>query len=155
MRFLFFLALVFVTVMTNAQLKGFDVNKVYVAWEVVENHHQGKSQSLTAFTITNNNKIALPKSGWNLFFNFNRAIDPKSTAPMGVKIEHKNGDLFQMTPLAGFNGIEPKASLRVEFVSSDWVINFTQDTKDPSKVVATRWYLPFVCFPSVTYNFKF
>jgi hypothetical protein len=38
---------------------------------------------------------------------------------------------------------------------NDWVINFTQDTKDPSKVVATRWYLPFVFFPSVTYNFKY
>jgi outer membrane receptor for ferrienterochelin and colicin len=38
---------------------------------------------------------------------------------------------------------------------NDWVINFTQDEKNPSKVVATRWYLPFVFFPSVTYNFKF
>lgn len=125
MRFLYFLAWVLIAGVTNAQTKGFDVNKVYVTWEVVENHHQGKSQSLTAFTITNNNKIALPKSGWNLFFNFNRAIDPQSTASAGVKIEHRNGDLFQMTPLAGFNGIEPKASLRIEFVSGDWVINFT------------------------------
>jgi hypothetical protein len=38
---------------------------------------------------------------------------------------------------------------------NDWVINFTPDKNDPSKVVATRWYLPFVFFPSVTYNFKF
>jgi hypothetical protein len=38
---------------------------------------------------------------------------------------------------------------------NDWVINFTRDEKDPSKVVATRWYLPFVFFPSVTYNFHF
>jgi outer membrane cobalamin receptor len=38
---------------------------------------------------------------------------------------------------------------------NDWIINFTPDKNDPSKVVSTRWYLPFVFFPSVTYNFKF
>jgi hypothetical protein len=38
---------------------------------------------------------------------------------------------------------------------NDWIINFTQDEKDPSKIVATRWYLPFVFFPSITYNFHF
>ncbi len=38
---------------------------------------------------------------------------------------------------------------------NDWIINFTQDEKDPTKIVATRWYLPFVFFPGVTYNFNF
>jgi len=38
---------------------------------------------------------------------------------------------------------------------NDWMINFVQDSKDASKVVAERWYLPFVCFPGITYNFKF
>jgi hypothetical protein len=38
---------------------------------------------------------------------------------------------------------------------NDWIINFTQDEKDPTKIVATRYYLPFVFFPSVTYNFNF
>ena len=38
---------------------------------------------------------------------------------------------------------------------NDWMINFVVDSKDASKVVAERWYLPFVCFPGITYNFKF
>ncbi len=38
---------------------------------------------------------------------------------------------------------------------NDWMINFVQDSKDATKVVAERWYLPFVCFPGITYNFKF
>jgi len=38
---------------------------------------------------------------------------------------------------------------------NDWMINFVVDSKDVSKVVAERWYLPFVCFPGITYNFKF
>lgn len=38
---------------------------------------------------------------------------------------------------------------------NDWMINFVQDEKDATKIVAERWYLPFVCFPGITYNFKF
>jgi len=38
---------------------------------------------------------------------------------------------------------------------NDWILNFTQSETDPNKIVATRWYLPFEYFPSITYNFKF
>jgi hypothetical protein len=38
---------------------------------------------------------------------------------------------------------------------NDWMINFVQDEKNVEKIVAERWYLPFVCFPGITYNFKF
>jgi hypothetical protein len=38
---------------------------------------------------------------------------------------------------------------------NDWIINFNQDKINPKKMVAQRMYLPFVFFPSVTYNFNF
>jgi outer membrane cobalamin receptor len=38
---------------------------------------------------------------------------------------------------------------------NDWMINFVQDKKDVKKIIIERWYLPFVCFPGITYNFKF
>jgi hypothetical protein len=38
---------------------------------------------------------------------------------------------------------------------NDWMINFVQDANNAQKVVAERWYLPFVYFPGITYNFKF
>jgi hypothetical protein len=38
---------------------------------------------------------------------------------------------------------------------NDWIINFTQDDKHPEKIVAERWYLPFLFFPGITYNFNF
>lgn len=38
---------------------------------------------------------------------------------------------------------------------NDWMINFVQDPKNISKIVVERWYLPFVFFPGITYNFKF
>lgn len=38
---------------------------------------------------------------------------------------------------------------------NDWMLNFTEDPKHPGKMIAERWYLPFVYFPGITYNFKF
>lgn len=38
---------------------------------------------------------------------------------------------------------------------NDWVINFIQDKNNPKKMTAERMYLPFVFFPSITYNFTF
>lgn len=36
---------------------------------------------------------------------------------------------------------------------NDWMINFVED--DNHKIKAERWYLPFVCFPGITYNFNY
>ncbi len=38
---------------------------------------------------------------------------------------------------------------------NDWILNFIQDKNNPRKMVAQRMYLPFVFFPSITYNFTF
>jgi hexosaminidase len=98
--------------------------KIGIQWEVIENHYQNKPQFLSAFTITNKDKKPLPASGWTLYFNFIRPVTTASVTG-GVTIEQINGDLFRLYPLSGFAGIAPGASLRVEFVSGDWVVNFT------------------------------
>ncbi|MEZ4900272.1 MAG: carbohydate-binding domain-containing protein [Spirosomataceae bacterium] len=94
-----------------------------ISWEIIENNHQGKSASLSALTITNNGKKALPKNGWSLYFNFVRKVD--TTLSADVKIRHINGDLFQIIPTANFQGLKAGATLRIDFVSDAWVINFT------------------------------
>jgi hypothetical protein len=38
---------------------------------------------------------------------------------------------------------------------NDWMLNFTEDSKNPGKIKTERWYLPFVFFPAITYNFNF
>jgi hypothetical protein len=41
---------------------------------------------------------------------------------------------------------------------NDWILNFSQETKNNEKrdrTIATRWYLPFVYFPGITFNFSF
>ncbi|RAW01627.1 family 20 glycosylhydrolase [Pseudochryseolinea flava] len=99
-----------------------DVSKLYIEWEVVENNHQNETATLSAFTITNKGKQIFPSSGWSMYFNFIRDIKSSTGS---VRVERLNGDLFRVFPLKNFEGIKPGASLRIEFVSGDWVVNFT------------------------------
>lgn len=119
MRFLCF-ALLLISTSLRAQLSA---PPLKITWEIIENSHQGKTASLTAFTLTNTGKKALPKNGWSLYFNFVRKVD--TTLSADVKIRHINGDLFQLTPTANFQGLKAGASMQVNFVSEAWVINFT------------------------------
>lgn len=107
-----------------AQSSVFDANKLKVKWEVVENDHQGKRKCLTAFTFFNTGRTALPSGGWQLYFNFIRSVVPGSATGQ-VNIGHVNGDLYKLVPAAGFPGVQPGDSLRVEFLGDAWVVNFT------------------------------
>lgn len=113
-------AFLLISIASNAQ---FTPSTLKISWEIIENNHQGKSASLTAFTITNPTKKALPKSGWSIYFNFVRKID--TTLSSDFKIRHINGDLFQLLPTTNFQGLKPGAVLRISFVSEAWVVNFT------------------------------
>ena len=124
MRTLLLTALVLISFLVQSQPKTIDASKINVQWEVIENSHQDKSQFLSAFTFTNAGKEDIPATGWTLYFNFVRSVDPASVTG-GVMIERVNGDFFKLYPKADFKGIKAGTSLRVEFVSSDWVVNFT------------------------------
>ena len=102
----------------------FDAGKMKIEWQVIENGHNNKTSSLTALSFTNGSKVALPAQGWTMYFNFARPIEPSSVTG-NVKIEHINGDLFQLSPTPDFKGIQPSEKIKIEFVSSDWVVNFT------------------------------
>lgn len=114
------------TIMATAQQKTKQpaILNIKVEWEIVENHYQGKSGFLSAFTFTNNGKSDLPAKGWSLYFNMARAIRPESVGG-GMAITNINGDLFRLTPAQGFAGLKPGKSVRIPFVGSDWVINYT------------------------------
>lgn len=98
----------------------FNVNSLTMSWEVIENNHDQKPQSLTSLNLTNTGKTIIPASGWQLYFNFSRTIDALSVK--GGKIEQVNGDLFRLTLN---QNIKPGESHSVDFVSADWVVNFT------------------------------
>jgi hexosaminidase len=113
----------FVCLSAAAYAQRFDSKKLAIQWEVVENSHQGKPQFLSALQFTNNSKTVFPAKGWKIYFNFIRSIDGASVK--GAKIKYIKGDLFELTPADDFQGIAAGAKLLVEFVSSDWAVNFT------------------------------
>lgn len=100
------------------------IQQVKVEWEIIENHYQGKPGFQSAFTFINNGKSDLPANGWSLYFNIARSIRPESVGG-GMSIVNINGDLYQLKPAADFIGLKPGQSVKVPFVASDWVINFT------------------------------
>ncbi|MDH7461453.1 carbohydate-binding domain-containing protein [Chitinophagaceae bacterium 26-R-25] len=111
----------------NAQKKKVEnaLNNIDVTWQIEENGHNGKFQSLTSLELANKNKKALPATGWAIYFNFARMIVPGSATGADVQIDHVNGDLFKITPSANFQPLTAGKSFKVSFVSSDWVVNFT------------------------------
>ncbi len=95
-----------------------------IQWEAVQNDYQNKPKSLNAIIITNNSSIALPATGWKIYFNCARLLD--AVAVKGyVRFDLINGDLFSMTPVPGFAALKPGASVRIEYVAQEPVVNIT------------------------------
>jgi hexosaminidase len=116
---LFFAAIIF----TTANAQTFNAHDLSIAWQAVENNYQNKDQSLNALIITNTGKQTMPASGWKLYFNSARDINPVAVTG-NAAINQVNGDLFTITPTATFTEIKPGASERIEF-AGDAVVNFT------------------------------
>lgn len=105
-------------------------NGLTITWELVENGHQGKMQSLSTFTIINKTKQAFPASGWTLYYNFIRFVTPGEVAP-GIEAGHINGHLYTLKPTAGFKGIAPGDSLKINIISGAWVTAYTDAPDGP------------------------
>lgn len=102
----------------------FNASDLQIKWEVVQDDYQNKAQSLNAITITNTAKNTFPASGWKLYFNSPHNFLPASPTN-NVKVDHVNGDLFSFTPLSTFAELKPGASVRIEFIDTDNIVNFT------------------------------
>ncbi len=102
----------------------FNAHDLSISWEVIQNNKPANGQSLNVLTITNNGKNTLSASGWKLYFNSARMI--ASATPTGnARIDFINGDLFGLVPINTFPELKPGASVRVEFVAEDLVVNTT------------------------------
>jgi len=123
-RIIIILLIAFSCVKANADVPKFNTHDLSVHWEVVQNDKPSNGLSLNAITITNNGKSTFPASGWKMFFNSARLV--QQTTPTGnAKIDFVNGDLFSLTPTATFTDLKPGASVRIEFVDEDLVVNIT------------------------------
>jgi len=103
---------------------AFNAHDLSITWEPIQNNYQNKGQSLNALTITNNGKNTFPASGWKMYFNDAGMLLP-ATPTGNATITFVNGDLFSLAPTTTFGEIKPGASVRVEFIGEDAVVNIT------------------------------
>lgn len=126
MKFVFFFHFLLAVLLCNAQqnqITKYNLANLAVQWEVVENNYKGKTEFLSAFTLTSRGG-SFPSGGWSLFFNFPRMIHSASVTG-GMQIRHINGDFYQLSPTAAFKGLGANESVRVEFVAGAWAISIS------------------------------
>lgn len=116
-----------------AQSPTFPTDGLQLKWEVVENGHQDKAQTLSTFTLINRSKQNFPVSGWTIYYNFIRYVTPGEVAS-GIEAGHINGHLYTFKPNAAFKGIAPGDSLKISIVHVAWVTNYT-DAPDAPYIV--------------------
>ncbi len=125
MRHLLSLLLIFcISTGIYASVPNFNPHDLSITWEPIKNDAPKPGQSLNALTLTNHGKTSLPALGWKLYFNSARNI-LKQSPTNNAEINFVNGDLFSLTPTAGFTELKPGQSERIEFVGEDQVINIT------------------------------
>lgn len=97
---------------------------LHISWQALQNDNPRKGESLNELVITNDGKTGLPVSGWKLYFNSARGILP-NTPTGNAAFEKLNGDLFRIIPTSAFTGIQPGESTKIDFVSDEPIVNFT------------------------------
>ncbi len=97
---------------------------VRLQWRHIENQYHRKSQVLSEMTITNTGNMALPNTGWALYFNWFRRL---ITEQMDSRISgrHINGDFYEITPTEDFPVLEPGESVTFPVIGTYYVINKT------------------------------
>ena len=78
-----------------------------IEWGVESNLVEDGARFRSRLTLRNDGETALPASGWTLYFNFLRQIDPESVSA-DVDISRINGDFYQLTPGENFDAIAPE-----------------------------------------------
>jgi hexosaminidase len=121
---LFFMTLFTPAIARNSKEPAFPVQDLSINWEAVQNDYQNKPFSLNAITITNNSALEFPATGWKMYFNSARLIVPAAVTG-NARIDLMNGDLFSLTPAASFPALKPGASVRIEYVAEEPVVNIT------------------------------
>ncbi len=86
---------------------------VALKWELISNITEIEGAFEAKFFIKNNSEIELTNN-WKLFFNINgrKIIDPGS--PQSAKVEHINGDWFQLIPNQEFS-LKPNESAEISY----------------------------------------
>lgn len=120
----FFCSTAWAEIKTQSQLREFTQN-TELWFSVTDNLLAEPSRFKGQIELINNAKVTLPaaKSDWSIYFHFIRKIPTTENA--GVRISHIQGDLYQLTPTADFQGLAAGKTLTIQFESSPWVISYS------------------------------
>ncbi len=88
--------------------------RITLYWGLSANQENGRAR--WELTLVNQDTVALPASGWTLFFNFMRPIDAQSVSPM-VRLTHINGDFYRLEPTETFTPLPAGARRTLTFES--------------------------------------
>ncbi len=106
---------------TGCEKMGTDDPEFTLRWGVVDNHLEAGFRS--SLTLVNHGSEPL-RGDWTIFFNFLRVVDSESVTPP-LAIDHVNGDLYRLTPRAGFEELASGGSVTVEFLAQAWAVSVT------------------------------
>lgn len=95
------------------------VSRLAIRWSFVRNLYGPTPKAISMLKLINKSGSAFPASGWKIYFNANRSVDP---SPMegDLRVRHINGDLFCLEPQAL---LHPGDSLQVKYTTADLSIN--------------------------------
>ncbi|HEY8968544.1 MAG TPA: carbohydate-binding domain-containing protein, partial [Puia sp.] len=123
-----------------SQVRAEVAGQLAIRWACVKNIYETPNRSVSRLTLVNKGKESFPLSGWKIYFNSNRSIDPHSV--IGGQIGHINGDLYCLRAQAevqahGGPGIQAYTgpgirralktgeALEITFTSSDLSVNIS------------------------------
>jgi hexosaminidase len=109
---------------TQQQLAEFAQNST-LQFTVQSNQLNTPSRFNAAITLQNNSALALPAGAadWQIYFHLIRRIE--RTQQHGLQIEHVQGDLHRISPVAGFAGLKPSQQLTLPFESGPWMVSYS------------------------------
>ncbi|HQT24341.1 MAG: beta-N-acetylhexosaminidase [Sphingobacteriales bacterium 17-39-43] len=145
--FILSLILLFSSNQIHAQSKTKDF-KISLQWQPIQNNFEGKSQSLSVLSLTNESTEDLPSNGWTLYFNYSGDF-PKPDS-RGLTISFVNGDLYKIEPNAASDGISAGARIDFQMVRSGNIENVTQSpqgfylvfSETPDKAIPVKCTYP-------------
>jgi hexosaminidase len=85
-----------------------------ITWGVETNLVEDGRRFRSAMTLRNRGDVPLAETGWTLYFNFLREIDP-ATVEAPVDLTRINGDFYRLEPGNDFSPLPPGEALRIPF----------------------------------------
>ncbi len=94
---------------------------IELQWRLITNNYNKEFKALNELTLTNLGKKEFPGNGWTIYFSCSREAIP--TTASGWRIEHVNGDLYKLFPVAGSVALKKGASVSFQYPTVGYSLN--------------------------------